>query len=206
MWSLISVAGYTLQHVFPGQWFISWGALLAIGCSASLAVVRPSDNFRLALDGRKWLWMMGVLLVFYAGGYAVASAHKRYADATFWLATAAGVAVCLAFTRAGGRAGADVGRQSWMIFAVVLALYAGILALVPPLHARSSGAAIPLLLSAVFALWGLACGGVRYVTVGLAIAALTFVGFFVFPEYAPWWNGAVVSGALLLAGLWMRRV
>jgi hypothetical protein len=39
---------------------------------------------------------------------------------------------------------------------------------------------------------------------GIGMAALTLVGYYLFPAYFFFWMAVVGGGALMLAGLWLR--
>jgi hypothetical protein len=47
--------------------------------------------------------------------------------------------------------------------------------------------------------------GIAFVVIGLAIAALTLVGYFWAGPWFELWMAAVNGGGLVLGGLWMRR-
>lgn len=47
--------------------------------------------------------------------------------------------------------------------------------------------------------------GPAYVAIGVAIAALTLIGYFFLGEWFDLWMAAVNGGGLILGGLWMRR-
>jgi hypothetical protein len=69
--------------------------------------------------------------------------------------------------------------------------------------ARQQGAFIPLVIAAIYAGIGVFMG-FRYVATGIAVAALTLIGFFYIHEHFGLWMAAVGGGGLLLAGLWLR--
>jgi hypothetical protein len=48
--------------------------------------------------------------------------------------------------------------------------------------------------------------GLRFVVAGVAVAVLTLGGFFYLPQHFLLWEGFVGGGALILAGIWFRRV
>jgi len=64
---------------------------------------------------------------------------------------------------------------------------------------------VPLLASLFYVLIGL-WAGMRFVITGIAVAALTLGGFFYLPAHFLLWMAAVGGGALILAGLWMRKI
>ena len=47
--------------------------------------------------------------------------------------------------------------------------------------------------------------GWRYTAIGIGIAVLTLVGFFLLPMHFLLWMAGVGGGALILTGLWLRR-
>ena len=73
-----------------------------------------------------------------------------------------------------------------------------------PLSHRQIGAFIPLVVAAGYALRGI-WGGTRFFVAGGAIAILVLVGYFLLPGYFDPWMAAVGGGALVLAGIWLRR-
>jgi len=64
---------------------------------------------------------------------------------------------------------------------------------------------IPLLVALIYVLRGI-WNGPRHIVAGIAIAALTLVGFVWLSSHFFLWMAAVGGGALILAGLWMRQV
>lgn len=63
----------------------------------------------------------------------------------------------------------------------------------------------PLLLGAIYAAVGL-WAGLRYAATGVTLMGLTLVGYFYLPQYFCLWMAVVGPGALLLGGIWLRRV
>jgi hypothetical protein len=74
-----------------------------------------------------------------------------------------------------------------------------------PVTPRQVGAFIPLVVAASYAVLGLWIGA-RFIAVGAALAALTLGGFLLLPAHFELWMAAVGGGALLVGGLWLRRV
>jgi hypothetical protein len=74
-----------------------------------------------------------------------------------------------------------------------------------PVNGRQIEAFIPLVVAASYAVMG--CWvGLRLTVAGGALAALTLCGFFFVPAYFSLWMAVVGGGALVLGGLWLRRV
>lgn len=74
-----------------------------------------------------------------------------------------------------------------------------------PVNGRQVGAFILPFVAAVYALASV-CLDWRYAIAGIAIAILTLAGFALLGLHFPLWMEAVGGGALILAGLWLRRV
>ena len=99
-------------------------------------------------------------------------------------------------------------RPNWRIAAVVLivlAFVAATHAVLGPVNARLDAAVLPLATAAVYTGLGLWLG-VRFTIAGLALAAGVLGGVFLLGEDFRNWMGFVGGGALILAGLWLRRV
>jgi hypothetical protein len=72
-------------------------------------------------------------------------------------------------------------------------------------NAREQGAFWPVYFMLFYAMAGL-WFGYAFVAIGLAITALTLIGFFYIGEAFPLWMAFVNGGGLIVGGLWMRRI
>ncbi len=88
---------------------------------------------------------------------------------------------------------------TWFVF------FFAAFALLGPLNARQVSAFIPLTIALAYVLLGLRVGP-RYAATGIGIAALTLGGFFLLPHHFFLWMAITGGGALVLAGLWLRKV
>lgn len=70
---------------------------------------------------------------------------------------------------------------------------------------RALGAFWPIYFMLFYMLAGL-WFGYAFVAIGLAISALTLIGFFYIGEPFPLWMAFVNGGGLIVGGLWMRRI
>ncbi|MDH6261201.1 hypothetical protein [Bradyrhizobium sp. BR13661] len=70
---------------------------------------------------------------------------------------------------------------------------------------RELGAFWPIYFMLFYTLAGL-WFGTAFVAIGLAIIALTLIGFFFIGEAFPLWMAFVNGGGLIVGGLWMRRI
>lgn len=72
-----------------------------------------------------------------------------------------------------------------------------------PFGPRQQGAFVPLVVGTVYATLGLWLG-LRFVATGIAIGALTLMGFAYLHEHFLLYMAAVGGGGLILAGLWLK--
>lgn len=89
------------------------------------------------------------------------------------------------------------------IAATALTFIFASIAVMSPVSPRQIDAFIPLVVAAGYTLLSLWIG-VRFLAVGIALAALTLGGFFLLPTHFELWMAAVGGGALVLGGLWLR--
>jgi hypothetical protein len=119
------------------------------------------------------------------------------------------ILAALAISMAIGRsANPSRSKNNWryaLFFAVVWAFFASTYAVMGPLRGIQQGAFPPLVVAFLYILLGLWTGP-RLVIAGLAVGILTLGGFFYLPQHFLLWEGFVGGGALILAGLWFRRV
>ncbi|MEP7359172.1 MAG: hypothetical protein ABI847_18115 [Anaerolineales bacterium] len=97
--------------------------------------------------------------------------------------------------------------RSWrvgMLFLIIWLFTACLFAVLHPKDSLQVGAYFPLLFSAIYAAIGLWLG-LRYILVGVFMAAATLGAFFFLHEYFFHWMALVGGGSLLLTGLWMRQ-
>ncbi len=101
------------------------------------------------------------------------------------------------------------GRQrGWRFFASFLAIYLFVVAsftILMPISTNAQAAFVPLVVALFYSLAGI-WKGVRFLVAGIAVAALTLGGFFLLHEHFLLWMAGVGGGALVLAGLWLRKV
>jgi len=100
------------------------------------------------------------------------------------------------------------GAAGWRYAATGLAILAFVFAtfaLMWPVSGRQISAFIPLVIALLYVLGGL-WAGPRYAVTGIAVAALTLAGHFFIGAHFLLWMAFVGGGALVLAGLWLRRV
>jgi hypothetical protein len=137
----------------------------------------------------------------WAVGYGLTDFFPRQGAAIWSVVVPIGVIADLVGMR-GGRNG------SWRYIASAAAaalFLVAIFLVMAPVSARQISAVIPLCVALMYVLRGI-WGGPRYVVAGLAIAVLTLAGFFLLKSHFLLYMAAVGGGALILGGLWLRRV
>ena len=86
----------------------------------------------------------------------------------------------------------------------VIAFVVATLAVMAPVNPRAVAAFVPLVVGLAYIVAG-ALIGWRLAVTGVALAAMTLVGFFALPSLFMLWMAAVGGGALLLGGFWLAR-
>jgi hypothetical protein len=154
--------------------------------------------------GSPYVILWGILWVV---GYGLTAAWPPRGGAVWIAVLAIGAAATFAIgIRSHIAADARYNRR-WVFPAIALIAFAFIassFAVMSPVSPRQIGAFIPLVVAAGYALLGL-WTGTRFAVAGAVVAALTLGGFFLLPAYFDLWMAAVGGGALVLAGVWLRR-
>lgn len=150
-----------------------------------------------------FLILWGVLWIV---GYGTTDLSPRYAGDAWLAVTVVGL---VASTLLGMRAGTPQRRPfSWRIFfswITAIIFFCAIIAVLRPSEGAQIGAVIPLLVACGYVILGIWIGA-RLVIAGIAIAALTLIGFYFLPQHFGLWM-AVIGGATLIGtGLWLRTV
>jgi hypothetical protein len=111
----------------------------------------------------------------------------------------------------GSRGAGDRSRafSGWQYAATALAIFlfiSALVAILPPKSGAQIGALIPVLVAFFYAVVGVWTRGTRIALLGLALGVLTVGGYFWLPQYFLLWMAGVGGGALILGGVWLRRV
>jgi len=130
-----------------------------------------------------WTWPVGV------GLGAVASLVVGYATSRIT-------------TPKGQRGAAWRNVALWL---VIMGFITGLFLVLPPVGGRVIHSIFGLLSGAVYAAMGLWLGW-RLTALGVGLAALTLAGFFLVGSWYAAFMGLVCGGALILGGLWMRKL
>jgi hypothetical protein len=152
--------------------------------------------------GSPYLILWGILWTI---GYGLTAVWPQRGNAVWIAITAIGLAASFAV---GLRSHTDAAaRRRWMFPGIALIVFVFIgatLAVMAPVSPKQVGAFVPLVVAFGYALRGI-WGGLRFVVAGAAIAILVLAGYFLLAAYFDWWMAAVGGGALVLAGIWLRR-
>ncbi len=130
------------------------------------------------------------------GGHAWLAGIALGGAGSFWLGM-----------RAGKREGEAGNRDGWrwgLSFAVLLGYFTAVLAVLPGRSGAQSNAFISLFWAFAYMAIG-AWVGWRIFAIGLAVAALTLIGYFTLTAHFALWMGVVAGGALIAGGLWLRK-
>lgn len=100
------------------------------------------------------------------------------------------------------KAGWQYGTTALAIFLFICALFA----ILPPRSEAQIGAFFPILVALFYALIGIWTSAARITVLAFTLAALTVAGYFWLPQYFLLWMAMVGGGALILGGVWLRRV
>jgi hypothetical protein len=151
-----------------------------------------------------YLFLWGAIWIV---GYGATDLAPRWSGWT-WIGL---ILVALAISMAIGR-NADPARlgprSNWryaLFFTAAWAFFASTYAIMAPVSGMQQGAFPPLVVAFLYILLGLWTGP-RLAIAGLAVGALTLGGFFYLPQHFLLWEAFVGGGALILAGIWFRRV
>lgn len=105
------------------------------------------------------------------------------------------------------QSGAETEAFGWRYFAsfaaIAIFIYA-LVAIMSPITYNQMSALIPLVIGVYYAFIGLWTRGWRMLPLGLALIALTTLGYFMLPNHFLYWMAGVGGGGLILGGLWLR--
>jgi hypothetical protein len=140
--------------------------------------------------------------ILWAIGYGLNDLFPRYGSAIWAAIVPIGLIAGFAAVR-------DAGHQvGWRYGAVVLtaaAFFSAAFYVLWPVSPKQIAALIPLFVAAAYVIAGIWRGS-RYVATGIAVAVLTLIGFVMVKEHFFLWMAGVGGAALILAGIWLRRV
>jgi hypothetical protein len=100
--------------------------------------------------------------------------------------------------------GGEFGWRYFGSFALIAVLVGALAAIMPPLSVNQVSAFFPLIIGLFYSFIGMWTKGWRMLPLGLALIALTVIGYYYLPDVFLYWMAAVGGGGLILGGLWMR--
>jgi hypothetical protein len=117
-----------------------------------------------------------------------------------------GISACIYLDRASPASDCKDASWRWLasIFSI-LAFYILVQLVLQPVTESQAAVLMALLVALFYVLGGLWIGA-RLALAGVVLAALTLIGFFMLSAHFNLWMAVVGGGALILAGLWLRRV
>jgi hypothetical protein len=143
------------------------------------------------------LW--GVLWVV---GYGLNDVYPAYGHAIWAAIVPIGAAAGFASLRGAGH---PIGWRYGAVAATLVAFCVAVCFVLWPIGGKQIAAVISLMVATAYVLAGI-WRGPRYIVTGLVIAALTLLGFFLLRQHFFLWMAVVGGAALILAGIWLKRV
>ena len=140
--------------------------------------------------------------VLWAVGYGLSDVFPSHANAIWAVIVPIGVVAGIVAMR-GGRSA--LGWRYAAVMGAILAFFVAGAFVLTPVTGRQVAAIIPLFVALMYVLRGI-WAGPRYIVAGIAVAALTLAGFFLLRDHFSLWMAGVGGGALILAGVWLRKV
>ena len=140
-------------------------------------------------------------------GYVSEHFQPRHA-ARIWLAVnGIGLLATVVLTRLGPRLDGAAARGRLVIWALLVLIGYGLVwsLLLGNFTPRQLGAFWSTLFMCGYVLLGLWLGR-AFIVLGLAVTALTLIGYFWLGPWFQLWMAAVDGGGLILGGLWLRRL
>ena len=126
-----------------------------------------------------------------------------------WLALdGTGVLASILITRADRKRRGAGQAMTWRIAGLGVTLLVFFLAsflVMAPQTGRQVSTFITVTVALAYTVVGL-WAGLRWIMTGVAVCVLSLIGYFHVPAYFNTWMGLVGGGALVLSGLWLRRV
>lgn len=137
--------------------------------------------------------------------YGLSDALPSRTGLIWLIADSVGAAVSIWIARGNDQAiGKATGRFRFVILAILVFTMATF-AILPPHSSKQVSAFIPMVIATTYILFGI-WHGRRLVILGGLIGALTLSGFFLLHSHFNLWMAAVGGGALILSGVWLKRV
>jgi hypothetical protein len=175
-----SAQAHQYANAAPG--FVLWGIIWTIGYAGSDLIPRWTGSQQ-SING---LWT--VLTILGIVGSAIIGRRQRMAQHP-----------------EAGRANRAMGLRWGASFLALWVFLMATFLVMRPANPMVSGAFVPLIVATVYAIFGI-WKGLRFLFAGIAVAALTLIGFFLLPQWFLIWMAAVGGGSLILVGLWLRTV
>lgn len=170
---------------------------------------RRSAAARVYANASPFLLMWGVVWVV---GYSVSDLAPRHANGLWALLLVAGFAGSALLGRQRARHGDPhpgfsrrAGPRFLATYIAFTLFIAATYALFGNARPEVQAAYVPMIVALAYSVWGIWVGA-RFLVTGIAVAALTMGGFFFLHEHFLLWMAFVGGGALILAGLWLRKV
>jgi hypothetical protein len=165
---------------------------------------RSATAYAYQMSAPHLIWWGVIWFLGYGATYAAPGAYLSWAWPALSLVGVAG-----SFVIGRRSKGAAIAGFDWRYGATVLAVFlffCAMFAVMPPRDFNDVGAFFPVFVALYYALVGIWTPARRMLVLGIAVGALTLVGFFAFPQIFALWMAIVGGGGLVLGGFWLRTV
>jgi hypothetical protein len=166
------------------------------------AVAARSNDLKSYAIGAPILIMWGIICMM---GYGAGVVSPAYGIVWFPLSLIGAVATFF-LARRGKRSGdGRIGGRIGWTWAALLVFYVAAFAVLRPREPNQFAAFPALLVGLSYVLMGIWTSR-RYIVLGIAVAALTLIGYFALAPFFSLWMAIVMGGGLVLGGFWLRQV
>lgn len=163
------------------------------------AAARSHDLKSYAI-GAPILIMWGVICML---GYGAGAVSPAYGVIWVPLSVLGAIATFIMARRAKRGSDARIGGRIGWTWAALAVFYIAAFAVLRPREPNQFAAFPALLVGLSYALMGIWTAR-RYVVLGVAVAALTLLGYFALAPFFSLWMAIVMGGGLVLGGFWLK--
>lgn len=165
-------------------------------------VAARSNDLKSYAIGAPILIMWGVICMM---GYGAGAVSPAYGVVWFPLSVIGAIATFFMARRAKRSGDGRIGARIGWTWAALLVFYIAAFAVLRPTESNQFAAFPALLVALSYALMGIWTSR-RYIVLGVAVAALTLIGYFALAPFFSLWMAVVMGGGLVLGGFWLKQV
>src|SRR6185437_8715962 len=161
---------------------------------------RSAERYGDRIASQHLMWWGVVWLIGYSAGI-----RPSWSGTVWLLLVPIGVAGSIALGVRQKRVARQPKDWRWLAAGVLIGLFlTALFTVLPPGSGAQIGVVIPLLVGFCYTLYGVWQAGMRMVWTGVALDALTVLGYLEFQPHCAIWMAVVGGGGLIVGGLWLR--